>query len=31
VRVKRYSAADDDGLAQHRMRRHLQALTAWWH
>jgi DNA-binding FadR family transcriptional regulator len=21
----------DDGLAQHRMRRHLQALTAWWH
>jgi DNA-binding FadR family transcriptional regulator len=23
--------AGDDGLAQHRMRRHLQALTAWWH
>jgi DNA-binding FadR family transcriptional regulator len=21
----------DDGLAQHRMRRHLQALTVWWH
>jgi DNA-binding FadR family transcriptional regulator len=21
----------DEGLAQHRMRRHLQALTAWWH
>jgi DNA-binding FadR family transcriptional regulator len=23
--------AGDEGLAQHRMRRHLQALTAWWH
>jgi LuxR family maltose regulon positive regulatory protein len=22
---------EGDGLAQHRMRRHLQALTAWWH
>lgn len=21
----------DDGLAQHRMRRHLQALATWWH
>ncbi|MDV6271491.1 MULTISPECIES: FadR/GntR family transcriptional regulator [Rhodococcus] len=21
----------DDGLAQHRMRRHLQELTTWWH
>lgn len=23
--------AGDEGLAQHRMRRHLQALTTWWH
>lgn len=21
----------DEGLAQHRMRRHLEALSAWWH
>jgi len=23
--------AGDEGLAQHRMRRHLQTLTTWWH
>jgi hypothetical protein len=21
----------DDSVARHRMRRHLEALTAWWH
>jgi DNA-binding FadR family transcriptional regulator len=23
--------AGDEGLARHRMRRHLAALTDWWH
>jgi DNA-binding FadR family transcriptional regulator len=30
-RILQALLAGDDGVARHRMRRHLEALTAWYH